>query len=46
MGKLVQNSTDISEHSGPADRQQHPANTMIIRPEKKIEQEHWISGDD
>ena len=46
MGKLVQNSTDISEHSGPADRQQHPAKTMIIRPEKKMEQELWTSGED
>jgi hypothetical protein len=34
-GKLVQSSTNISEHSEPGDRQQHPAKKNIfIRPKK------------
>jgi hypothetical protein len=38
MGKLVQSSTDISEHSAPGDQQQHPANTMFIK-RTQMEQE-------
>jgi hypothetical protein len=34
-GKLVQSSTNISEHSEPGDRQQHPAKKTYLLDLKK-----------